>query len=56
MAKNAPKGPGRRGSVTKRDQVFSGQNKHWTKRDLASGKFMDQKEDRNLFKGVRKNG
>lgn len=55
MAKNPPKGKGRRGSVKKRDQVFSRQNLRWTKRSLTSGQFMDQKYDVLPFKGVRKN-
>ena len=55
MAKNPPKGAGRRGSVKRRDQVMSRQNIRWTKRDLASGQFMDQKHDLLPFKGVRKN-
>ena len=41
MAKNPPPGPGRSGEVKKRDQVYSPQNKRWTKRD-ADKKFMDQ--------------
>lgn len=55
MAKNPPKGPGRRGSVKKRDQVHSGRNLRWTKRSTGTGKFMDQKRDWSPFKGVRKN-
>ena len=55
MAKNPPKATGRRGSVKNRDQTQSRQNMRWTKRDLASGRFMDQKYDLIPFKGVRKN-
>jgi hypothetical protein len=29
-------------------------NGHWTKRDTASGRFIDQKADGKPFKGVRK--
>jgi len=54
MAKNPPKGPGRAGSVKKRDQVFSRRNRRWTKRTTESGKFMDQKQDWKPFAGVRK--
>lgn len=34
MAKNPPKGPGRRGAVTNRSQ-FRGPNGHWTKREVC---------------------
>jgi hypothetical protein len=54
MAKNPPKGAGRTGSVKERDQVFSRRNRRWTKRNMASGRFVDQKADWNPFKGVRK--
>lgn len=54
MAKNPPWGAGRIGTVKKRDQVFSRQNRRWTKRDLTSGQFMDQKGDWSPFKGVHK--
>ncbi len=50
MAKNVS----RTGSVKKRDQVWSPQNKRWTKRTTVSGRFMDQKADKGPFKGVRK--
>ena len=54
MAKNPPPGPGRRGEVKKRDQVYSPQNKRWTKRG-ANKKFMDQMARKAaLFRGVRK--
>jgi hypothetical protein len=36
MAKNPPKGPGRRGAVTHRSQ-FLGPNGNWTKRDKGNG-------------------
>ena len=54
MAKNGPKGGGRIGAVSKRDQVFSPQNKRWTKRGTDDGKFMDQKYNKKPFKGVKK--
>ena len=54
MATNSPPGPGRRGEVKKRDQVYSTQNKRWTKRG-ADKKFTDQMARKaQPFKGVRK--
>lgn len=53
MAKNAPKGPGRRGQVKGRSQVKS-PNGNWTKRNTETGRFMDQKTSGGPFKGVRK--
>ena len=55
MATNPPKGAGRKGTVKKRDQVFSRRNRRWTKRDMTSGQFMDQKKNWVPFKGVHKN-
>jgi hypothetical protein len=52
MARNPPKGRGRRGAVRKRTQVRS--NGVWTKRDATTGRFMDRKSDSKPFKGVRK--
>lgn len=54
MAKNPPKGPGRRGAVKDRSQVKNPKTKLWTKRDADSGQFMDNKADAKPFKGVRK--
>lgn len=54
MAKNPPKGAGRRGEVKKRDQVLNPRVKRWTKRSLKTGRFMDQKADYVPFKGVKK--
>jgi hypothetical protein len=53
MAKNPPKGPGRRGAVQQRSQ-FLGPNGNWVKRDAKTGRIMDQKADGTPFKGVRK--
>jgi hypothetical protein len=54
MASNGEKGKGRRGEVKKRSQVFSGQNKRWTKVDAGSGRFMDQMAKKGkTFKGVK---
>ena len=55
MAKNPPAGDGaRKGAVKDRSQVFNPQNETWVKRDASTGRFMDQKQDGNPFKGVRK--
>ena len=54
MATNAPKGSGRKGAVKKRDQVHNPKNKRWTKRNTASKKFLDQKDNKSPFKGVKK--
>lgn len=55
MAKNAPKGDGKRiGAVRRRSQTFNPKNARWTKRDSDTGRFMDQKADGEPFKGVRK--
>jgi hypothetical protein len=53
MAKNPPKGPGRRGAVNDRSQ-FLGPNGLWAKRDRENGRIMDQKADGTPFKGVRR--
>lgn len=45
---------GRIGAVKNRRQVLSPVNKRWTKTDKKTGRFMDQKSDKNPFKGVRK--
>ena len=55
MAKNKPIGDNARvGAVRDRSQVFNPLTQTWTKRDASSGRFMDQKADRDPFKGVRK--
>lgn len=54
MAKNPPKGPGRRGAVKKRSQTYNPRTQNWTKRDDETGQFMDTKADGKPFKGVRK--
>jgi len=55
MAKNPPPGDGHRiGAVRDRSQVFNPKTENWTKRDTATGRFMDQKADSAPFKGVRK--
>ena len=54
MAKNPPKRPGRKGAVKGRSQTHNPRTKRWTKRDAATGRFMDSKSDHAPFKGVRK--
>lgn len=55
MAKNAPIGDNaRKGAVRDRTQVFNPLTQNWTKRDTGNGRFMDQKQDDEPFKGVRK--
>jgi hypothetical protein len=54
VAKNGPKGHGRKGEVKKRSQVFSARNKRWTKVDTKTGRFMDQMAKKGkAFKGVK---
>ena len=55
MATNKPYGDGRRiGAVTGRSQVLNTKTGVWTKRDIATGRFMNGKKDGTPFKGVRK--
>lgn len=55
MATNKPYGDNhRQGAVRDRSQVYNSQNGHWTKRDTETGRFIDQKADKEPFKGVRK--
>jgi hypothetical protein len=59
MAVNKPKGDNaRKGAVRKRSQLKTKMEgeEHWTKRNRASGQFMDQKKDPKAkpFKGVRR--
>ncbi|MEK7509141.1 MAG: hypothetical protein AAB605_00325 [Patescibacteria group bacterium] len=54
MAKNGPKGRGRKGLVNSRSQVLSSRNKRWTKVNAKSGRFMDQMARKGKsFKGVK---
>lgn len=53
MAKNTGFGY-RKGSVKGRSQVDNPVNHRYTKRDDATGRFIDQKADDKPFKGVRK--
>lgn len=55
MATNPPKGDGHRnGAVRERSQTLNPKSNQWVKRDAATGKFMDVKQDGTPFKGVRK--
>lgn len=55
MAKNPPVGDGhRKGAVRDRSQVFNPKVDRFVKRDTDNGRFMGQKSDGKLFKGVRK--
>jgi hypothetical protein len=54
MATNPPPGKGRIGAVRQRSQVYNPRNRRWTKIDEQTKRFVDQKDDRKPFKGVRK--
>jgi hypothetical protein len=54
MATNPPKGAGRVGAVSKREQVHNPHNNRWIKIDTNTHRFIDQKADNKPFKGVRK--
>ena len=54
MAKNGPKGGGRRGAVKQRSQFRH--NGVWFKRDTRTGRIMNGKEGGDPHKGVREEG
>lgn len=55
MATNPPAGDGHRnGAIRKRSQTFNPKTQQWVKRDADTGRFIDVKQDRDPFKGVRK--
>lgn len=55
MAKNGKIGDGHRnGQITGRSQAYNESIERWIKRDMETGRFMDQKQDGTPFKGVRK--
>lgn len=55
MATNKPYGDGhRQGAVKDRSQVFNPKTDNWTKRNTDDGRFIDQKADKDPFKGIRK--
>ena len=53
MAKKTGKGY-RKGAVDQRSQTYNPVTDTWTKRDTATGRFLDGKQDGDPFKGVRK--
>ncbi len=54
MATNPPKGDGHRNGMVKgRSQVKNPLTDKYVKRDITTGKFIDQKADGKPFKGVR---
>jgi len=55
MATNPPTGDGHRnGAVSGRSQVYNPKTETWVKRDANTGRFMDQKQNGQPFKGVRR--
>ena len=55
MATNPPAGDGhRQGAVTGRSQIFNPKTQTWVKRDTGNGRFMDQKQNGQPFKGLRR--
>ena len=55
MSRNPPKGDGHsNGAVRCRSQAYNPQNNRWAKRDVDTGRFIDQKSDNKPFKGVLK--
>ncbi|MDX5321362.1 MAG: hypothetical protein LPK49_09885 [Bacteroidota bacterium] len=55
MATNKPYGDNaRKGAVKGRSQVQNPKTGQWVKRDTATGKFMDIKQDGTKWKSVRK--
>lgn len=54
MAKNGPKGGGRKGAIRGRTQFKNPATGTYTKRDANTGKFLDNKADGERFKGVRR--
>lgn len=54
MAKNGARGGGRAGAVKGRSQTQSRKTGLWTKRDTATGRFVQIKKSGGSFKGVRR--
>jgi hypothetical protein len=56
MAKNQPKGDNARvGAIKERSQTIHSDGRHWLKRDINTGQFLDLKtSSEKPFKGVRK--
>ncbi len=53
MAKNTGKGS-REGAVRDRSQLHNPHTDRWVKRDTYTGRFIDQKADREPFRGIRR--
>lgn len=53
MGKNTGKDY-RQGAVKDRTQTYNPKTDTWVKRDSDTGRFIDQKQDGEPFKGVRK--
>ena len=53
MAKNTGNNY-RKGSVDNRTQTHNPKTNRWVKRDVDTGRFMDQKSNKTPFKGVAK--
>jgi len=49
MVTNPPRGDGHRLGGRDRTQAYDPKNQRWVERDSETGKFMDQKADRNPF-------
>lgn len=56
MARNAARKGGRVGAVKGRSQARNRKTGLWTKRDTATGRFLDVKQAGGAFKGVRREG
>lgn len=54
MAKNGPKGGGRKGAVKGRSQFKIPMLQKFAKRNTKTGKVMDVKADKKPFKGIRR--
>lgn len=54
MAKNGPRGGGRKGAVTNRTQLKHPGNGHAMKRDRTTGQFIAVKKTPGPYKGVAK--
>ena len=53
MATNPPKNNARNGTVRGRSQVLNTKTNRYVKRDTKTGRFLNVKQDRTKFKGVR---
>lgn len=55
MATNPPIGDNKRnGQVRQRSQAYNPKTEQWVKRDTSTGRFLDVKQNRTPFKGVKK--